>query len=694
MANNWLDKYAMGGALPGAVGFMYARTQDPAPSNGPYAKKTKASAQNGSVIKDDRGQWAYPGEVTEIDSNDITMQGVDYPVLGVSDTGDTKMMQPDQDYKFDGEKVTEFPMAQDGGWLDKYQDGGNINKKLKEEAEEFLARQIANRTTMSQYTPKKGEAERLEKEKAQRREENAKPLSRLASNPNAEAFGRNIPDAALFALDVMTLGEGTLALKGLAKPALEAAGKYLTEKTALKNAYKLNPYAFKPTEAMMYRGIGEGGMKDALGSGVFRAKQDVQPIMKGNFDMSKQFSKPYFSPSFETADRYGNGFIAEVPKDATTWGNRYSNRNTWSQIAREDIPIDKGKILKKDWLKGYKQVKQPTSTQRVIRGAIPPPYKGTTLPYDNIGYKEPATGEAAPYLSGDISWRDWNPEIADNPKLLREYANIENKAKESGTWMKNSDGSPFKGTPEQFVQGQSENFKKAFPQGYDKVFRGDRTHYEAIRGKGEEFYGKPIFTTTDKKLAEGFAYKEHTTSPYYNPKIETIEQKLQRMYGPDMTVEKFRIEHPEVAGRILETNDGGLYELAIPKTKNELSFNASNRLHHSLSNPEVYNKLIKEGIIPHKRPELGIFDSDDIGKFIEKKGLDRATIKNVDEGVIGDVIIHNQRPGQYVKSLRGNNGMFDMNNPNIYKALIPAVGVAGIAGASQKKNGGWLNKYK
>ena len=38
----------------------------------------------------------------------------------------------------------------------------------------------------------------------------------------------------------------------------------------------------------------------------------------------------------------------------------------------------------------------------------------------------------------------------------------------------------------------------------------------------------------------------------------------------------------------------------------------------SLSNPEVYDKLIKEGIIPHKRPELGIFDSDDIGKFIEK----------------------------------------------------------------------------
>ena len=136
----WGDM-AMGGGIPGAVGFTYARTINPAPSNGKYAKKTKASAQNGqemkfyqegldftpktiskngSVIKDDMGQWAHPGEITEIGSNEITMQGVDYPVLGISDTGDTQMMYPDQDYKFDGNKVTEYPMMKGGGWLNKY----------------------------------------------------------------------------------------------------------------------------------------------------------------------------------------------------------------------------------------------------------------------------------------------------------------------------------------------------------------------------------------------------------------------------------------------------------------------------------------------------------------------------------------------------------------------------------------------
>jgi hypothetical protein len=251
----WGGTMAMGGSLPGSVGFTYARTQDPAPANGKYTKKTKASAQNGQemkfyqegldwkpknisqwggdyaldadqaiqtivnvgdvmsapqqiavkaltgkyqmpsealriknplgqfavdmftdpttylggagmfkkgigaaskvsskvgkgasklskaagtfkkdfvqgykavptkedggIIEDPNGQWAYPGEITRIPSNQITMRGVDYPVLGISDTGDTQMMQPGQDYTYDGESVTEYPMMQDGGRTEK-----------------------------------------------------------------------------------------------------------------------------------------------------------------------------------------------------------------------------------------------------------------------------------------------------------------------------------------------------------------------------------------------------------------------------------------------------------------------------------------------------------------------------------------------------------------------------------------------
>ena len=75
--------------------------------------------KNGGVIKDDRGQWDHPGEITEIGSNQITMQGVPYPVLGISDTGDTQMMYPNQEYEFIGDSVTEYPMMKQGGQLTK-----------------------------------------------------------------------------------------------------------------------------------------------------------------------------------------------------------------------------------------------------------------------------------------------------------------------------------------------------------------------------------------------------------------------------------------------------------------------------------------------------------------------------------------------------------------------------------------------
>jgi hypothetical protein len=75
--------------------------------------------EEGGVIKDDMGQWAHPGEITEIGSNQITMQGVPYPVLGISDIGDMQMMYPNEEYEFIGDSVTEYPMMKQGGQLTK-----------------------------------------------------------------------------------------------------------------------------------------------------------------------------------------------------------------------------------------------------------------------------------------------------------------------------------------------------------------------------------------------------------------------------------------------------------------------------------------------------------------------------------------------------------------------------------------------
>jgi hypothetical protein len=113
-------------------GFRYAYN----PSTGEYKKEVmkgggkmmsyyqqgldfqpKTISKKGSKIKKDNDGYWNPenwGKPVEIDSNEITMQGVYEPLLGVSDTGDTQMMFPGEDYTFEGESVTEYPVAQNG----------------------------------------------------------------------------------------------------------------------------------------------------------------------------------------------------------------------------------------------------------------------------------------------------------------------------------------------------------------------------------------------------------------------------------------------------------------------------------------------------------------------------------------------------------------------------------------------------
>lgn len=72
-------------------------------------------AKNG-IIKDNNGYWNSNnwGKVVEINSNNITMKGVNQPLLGISDEGDVQYMEPNKNYKFKGNKVREFPIARNG----------------------------------------------------------------------------------------------------------------------------------------------------------------------------------------------------------------------------------------------------------------------------------------------------------------------------------------------------------------------------------------------------------------------------------------------------------------------------------------------------------------------------------------------------------------------------------------------------
>ena len=77
-------------------------------------KYYKPNPYKKDIITDPAGQWKYPGQLTRIPGNQITMQGVPYPVYGQDDQGNGQMMYPGQEYVFPGNYVDEIPMAQKG----------------------------------------------------------------------------------------------------------------------------------------------------------------------------------------------------------------------------------------------------------------------------------------------------------------------------------------------------------------------------------------------------------------------------------------------------------------------------------------------------------------------------------------------------------------------------------------------------
>lgn len=69
-----------------------------------------AVMQHTDAVEDAMGQWKHPGRCTMIPSNQITMKNVAYPVLGIDDTGHSKIMHPEQSYTYPGTRVFEIPM--------------------------------------------------------------------------------------------------------------------------------------------------------------------------------------------------------------------------------------------------------------------------------------------------------------------------------------------------------------------------------------------------------------------------------------------------------------------------------------------------------------------------------------------------------------------------------------------------------
>ena len=94
----------------------------------------------GGVIEDNQGQWKYPGQITKINSPNITMEGVNYPVLGISEqTGEQKLMFPENNYKFKSTKaVIEYPITAQAGTTVKI-NKDNVVKEYDRRSPEYKA---------------------------------------------------------------------------------------------------------------------------------------------------------------------------------------------------------------------------------------------------------------------------------------------------------------------------------------------------------------------------------------------------------------------------------------------------------------------------------------------------------------------------------------------------------------------------
>lgn len=62
-----------------------------------------------------------------------------YKITRISDTGDTQMMYPNQEYQYEGLSVTEYPMMKQGGQLTKLDQLTNFtNYNTKQPGQNWL----------------------------------------------------------------------------------------------------------------------------------------------------------------------------------------------------------------------------------------------------------------------------------------------------------------------------------------------------------------------------------------------------------------------------------------------------------------------------------------------------------------------------------------------------------------------------
>jgi hypothetical protein len=591
----WGGQFQEGGSLPGSVGFTYARTKG-IPSNGPYAKKTLPSAQNGQEMQ-------------------YYQNGLDFKPKSIS---------------------------RDGGWLNKYdqaQDGYTTDNNPKLDAGKYYT---TTGNVVDWGTP--------EYEKAYNRGE---VLSEDGVRSEVTLEGGVLPEVVLqnnykrgffekYKDKIIDENKDAGVLGAIIGTPISA----ITSLPQLAATYGITGEMQRPSEAMAIQNPYGAMAVDAIAD-------PANLIGAGILTKEKALARLSNLKNINAEGKIFSGMNTELNNMAIQNIERYMAKRTPSNtpLSKEMNPrlldnFDPGEYTpfqEDDYMKWFNEQKSklnPRPVKQDPRSIVRSSSVIDINDFPNTNFKS------------EIDWSKWNKEIPDNFQLMDEYNAIEQTSKANGSWMKNPDGSKFQGTPEQFVQQNSENFKKAFgnsklinPDGSPTIqYHGSAKNFDTFDESkfqlGDSGYsGRGIYTTPDKGKASSYALSSksiHTGE--YQPTVYEL-------YG--------------------QGNNPISAEDLINQNKNYDLFN-------------FYRSKDWRGDVPLEEQMLDY----DVAIRNQTRGIERVSPwHQADELVFPK--------NTQLKSAVGNNGMFDMTNPNIYKSVLPiGLGLGVASQIEQKREGG------
>ena len=216
---------------------------------------------------------------------------------------------------------------------------------------------------------------------------------------------------------------------------------------------------------------------------------------------------------------------------------------------------------------------------------------------------------------------------------LQEYLDIEKKAKQNGTWLKNKDWSTFDGDPRSWVQMQSDSFKKNYND--EILIHGE----DAINDLFGDFYGdgvgagigdKVLWTSTNKLIGKTYGNDVFSLAALKNAKTNVVADAEGR---PWLNV---------VQGK--DTNN-----LVYPNLTNDNIVRINNVVD---AGPNIKWSEIKD-----------FRKNETVPEYLSRK-------------YTGDDVVIGQDVSR--KSIVGNNGDFNPIDKNIYRALIPLISTYGL----------------